>query len=273
MRKLGYFLYAFVPFILVEIVQIICVFYLTGISAIFGLGPLNELLLDESFSTMIMIIYTLIVICGFGIWYYCCYGGEYIAGVDRQFHPLLVAGVVALVPGAQFLSNYICTFIYIVKPDWWDSYVELMETSGLTETTFLIIVYAVFLGPICEELIFRGVTMRMFGCVFPFWLANICQAILFGAYHMNIVQGIYAFVLGLILGYVCDKGKSIYYSIFLHILFNFWGTIISSLFDEISSTAFTELLILLITAISLAGGFVLFKKGLLARDYINENPS
>lgn len=90
---------------------------------------------------------------------------------------------------------------------------------------------------------------------------------------MNIVQGIYAFALGLILGYVCDKGKSIYYSIFLHILFNFWGTIISSLFDEISSTAFTELLILLITAISLAGGFVLFKKGLLARDYINENPS
>jgi hypothetical protein len=41
----------------------------------------------------------------------------------------------------------------------------------------------------------------------PFWVANILQAVLFGIYHMNPLQGIYAFFIGLFLGYVCHKGE------------------------------------------------------------------
>ena len=46
---------------------------------------------------------------------------------------------------------------------------------------------------------------------------------------MNMIQGIYAFCLGLVLGYVCNRGGSIYYSLLLHMLFNFWGTVLSGL--------------------------------------------
>ena len=41
---------------------------------------------------------------------------------------------------------------------------------------------------------------------------------------MNVIQGIYAFFIGLFLGYICGRGGSVWLSIFLHILFNFWGT-------------------------------------------------
>ena len=83
-------------------------------------------------------------------------------------------------------------------------------------------IYAVILGPVCEELVFRGVTMRLVRRALPFWAANLMQAVLFGIFHMNWIQGIYAFVLGLVLGWICEKGGSIYFSMFFHILINFW---------------------------------------------------
>ena len=51
------------------------------------------------------------------------------------------------------------------------------------------------------------------------------QAALFGLFHLNWIQGIYAFALGIVLGYVCERGGSIYYSMGLHLLFNLWGTL------------------------------------------------
>ena len=50
---------------------------------------------------------------------------------------------------------------YTHLPDWLQQYNELFETSGITDTTFVTVLYSVILAPICEELIFRGVTMRL----------------------------------------------------------------------------------------------------------------
>lgn len=54
----------------------------------------------------------------------------------------------------------------------------------------------------------------------PFIGANILQAILFGLAHMNIIQGFYAFGLGLLFGYVAYRYKTIVASIILHMLYN-----------------------------------------------------
>lgn len=58
----------------------------------------------------------------------------------------------------------------------------------------------------------------------PFWVANFLQALLFGVFHMNMIQGVYAFVVGIVLGFICEKSRSIYPSMLFHILFNIWGT-------------------------------------------------
>lgn len=57
-------------------------------------------------------------------------------------------------------------------------------------------------------------------------------------FHMNMIQGIYAFFLGMVLGYICEKGGSIYQSILFHMMFNFWGTIISGILPTGNSTLF-----------------------------------
>jgi hypothetical protein len=140
---------------------------------------------------------------------------------------------------------------------------KLMETSGLSDNLSpMMLTYAVFIGPIAEELIFRGVTLRSFRRVFPFWLANLCQASLFGLYHMNLLQGVYAGALGLVLGFICERGGSIYLSMFLHILYNFWGTIVTSALSDLGlSDAVLSILMLVTLIISLSVGGIVFHRG------------
>ncbi|MDR3305018.1 MAG: CPBP family intramembrane metalloprotease [Clostridiales Family XIII bacterium] len=80
------------------------------------------------------------------------------------------------------------------------------------------ILYIVLVGPIFEELIFRGAVMgslRKYGDNF----AILFSALIFGIYHMIFMQVIFAAVLGLLLGYVACR-YSLRYSILLHIVVN-----------------------------------------------------
>ena len=173
-----------------------------------------------------------------------------------------LTGVILLVPGMQFFSSYLIGVVSMAFPQWLDQYEELLKTAGLDSSiTLPMLLYSVLLAPVCEELIFRGTTMHLARKAVPFWLANVMQAFLFGLFHMNWIQGIYAFALGLVLGYVCEKGGSIYYSIFLHFLFNFWGTVISNALAGMESTILLGVIMLVVTIVSLTLGFFLFVSG------------
>ncbi len=93
--------------------------------------------------------------------------------------------------------------------------------DALSGIVWITLIYAVILGPVIEEIIFRGLAFGYARKIFPVWLALIFQAALFGIYHWNLTQGIYAFVIGLFLGYLCLKGPGIRYSIPCHMMINF----------------------------------------------------
>lgn len=66
---------------------------------------------------------------------------------------------------------------------------ELIDSSSIGEFSFPSIVATVILAPVVEELVFRGLTLRLLRrSGFSFLVANIIQAVLFGCYHMNLVQ-------------------------------------------------------------------------------------
>jgi hypothetical protein len=80
------------------------------------------------------------------------------------------------------------------------------------------ILYVVLLGPIFEEIIFRGAILRSlqtFGNNF----AIVVSSILFGLYHLILFQGTFAFFVGLLLGY-CALRFSIKWAMLLHIANN-----------------------------------------------------
>lgn len=272
MKKVGCFFSAFIPILIATAVQFLATLFLMGctFAALLIRGSKNgsimedfyNLIQNSDFSTIVMIQYSILCIAIFGLWYYHSLGGEYLPKVSRTFSIMQIAGVAILVPGMQFVSSYLVSLVSIAFPQWLKQYEDLIESAGLdTSITIPMLLYSVILAPIGEELIFRGTTMHLARRALPFWLANLMQAFLFGFFHMNWIQGIYAFVLGLILGFVCEKGGSIYYSILLHILFNFWGTVISDLLGGIKTTVFFSLFILIKTIVSLTLGLLLFTRG------------
>ena len=274
MKKLNTLLFSSVPFLLAFAMQFLAVYYLMLIATIFlfGVAPaiqgttynMDDLLTlasDMNFNTVSCIIFSVFCIALFAIWYYHSFGGNLKINIKKSFHPFEILGIVLLVPGAQFMCSIAMGMVSLVFPKWLEDYMKLIEEAGLSgEVPLLMMIYSVLLAPIGEELIFRGVTLRIARRAFPFWIANIIQALLFGIFHMNPLQGCYTFLVGLFMGYVCEKGGTLYHAIFFHFLFNLWGTTASE-WLMVDDPTLQGLIVIAGTIVGLTGGIYFFKKG------------
>jgi len=136
-----------------------------------------------------------------------------------------------------------------------------MEQLGMGNT-FISAIYIGLIAPFSEEFIFRGVILKKAQKAFPYIGANIFQAVLFGIYHGNMVQGIYAFFLGMFLGFVCYKLQSIYASVLLHMIINISGIMLGYIDTEASVYSTGMYIIIYIAGIiaAIAGMVILLKK-------------
>lgn len=80
--------------------------------------------------------------------------------------------------------------------------------------------YIIIIAPIVEEIFFRGILLERSKGILPFLGANIIQAAAFGIFHGNILQGLFTFGIGLILGSVMEKYKNLWAAILLHMALN-----------------------------------------------------
>ncbi|NLJ96555.1 MAG: CPBP family intramembrane metalloprotease [Clostridiales bacterium] len=96
----------------------------------------------------------------------------------------------------------------------------------------VVILYVIIIAPILEELIMRGILFNRLRYGMTFVVANMIQSMVFGIYHMNLIQGLYAFGTGLILGYIYEKTRTLMAPIFLHMTINALGIILPNLIGE-----------------------------------------
>ena len=97
---------------------------------------------------------------------------------------------------------------------------------------FLMVVVA---APILEETLFRGVILKALLKKYNPYVAILISAIAFGVFHMNPWQFLYATVLGLFLGYMYWKTRSLFYPIVIHMILN--GTaFFAAQFTDINTT-------------------------------------
>lgn len=120
---------------------------------------------------------------------------------------------------------------------------ELMETSD----SISLILFAVILGPLFEELIFRGTLLKKLR-VFGDKTAIIYTAIAFGLFHCNIAQIPFAITAGLILAYTVVKTNNIVYSIILHMILNGLSVALTILLLKENQYTIIMLIMLLIFA-------------------------
>lgn len=131
--------------------------------------------------------------------------------------------------GGCIVLTFLLTGLAAIVPQAFSSYNHVM--NNLTDKhIWLTVLYVLLIGPVSEELIFRGAILDRVYLAFPFFVANILQAALFGIYHMNIVQGLYAFLLGFLLGLIRYVTGSILSSMAAHILFNGTSYVLDAIF-------------------------------------------
>lgn len=255
MKKVGYFFFSFLPALASLTLQFVVMIPFVGIATVVFLNhpsALTSQSLDDmtslvSFSTGISAVYAAAGIVIFGLWYQLQFKGNVTKNVKQWMKPGLFAGALCIVPVLQAATGFLIAWVSSMFPQWLKFYEDLMKNAGFSGAPSLpLILYAVLLGPIAEELTFRGVTLASAKKALPFWAANLLQAFLFGVFHLNFIQGIYAFALGLILGLICEKSGCIWYSIVLHIGYNFWGTFVAEFMAGISPIAVCILYIVFI---------------------------
>lgn len=205
-----------------------------GMQAAAGGLDAGELTADIMNSTgdmvgIVMIVVGILLLIVFIPWFYFGCGRQKITGesMRRAFSPRALLIVLVVVVGLNFGINCLMQMVYVEAPQLLEDYMKLMENSGLG-TNFWANAAAVILAPLGEELIFRGVAFyyackAVSGMKNPrtaFWIANCIQALLFGIYHLNLVQGLYAFFIGLALGYLRQKYHSLLPGMLAHLLFN-----------------------------------------------------
>ena len=140
---------------------------------------------------------------------------------DSKHFLILVGLLILLGICIQFGAAYILDLILNMMPKVSEEYDETL--SVLLQDDFRIMMTVFLIAPVLEETVFRLLILRLGAKYIPFWIMNIIQALLFGIYHGNWVQGIYAFLLGMLLGYVLKSTGVIIASIIVHMTINITG--------------------------------------------------
>lgn len=149
------------------------------------------------------------------------------------YQPLLIAAVFGV--ALQVVINV--TVSCLPWPAAWMESMDIMSDMILSESLPWQILAAVILGPVTEELIFRGMIHTRFRRVLPpFWAAFV-SGIIFGLAHGTPIQFFYATSIGVILGLVMDRFDSIIPCILLHIVFN--GVTLLPLYEDVSAGGIT----------------------------------
>ena len=161
-----------------------------------------------------------------------------------------IACVIVTGLALQVVVGYVTDAVLSLLPEVAADYSELVEETGMGDTSYLAVLTTVLGAPFCEELLVRGIifefSLRAFnsqcrplwkrrrraraqdGAIVPWaapstWgvaAAIVLQAAIFGFMHMNWVQGCYAGAAGLIFGWVLVTTGKLRYTILLHFAFN-----------------------------------------------------
>ena len=144
------------------------------------------------------------------------------SGQERRFS--LGAAVKLLAVGVifQMIVSLLLAGMQVVFPKAMESYAQVLENLGVFAPS-VFSVYTVVFAPLTEEMVFRGVTLRILQEELPFAAANVLQAVLFALMHGNLVQSSYAFLAGLLLGTVVKRYGKLSAAIWCHFAVNASG--------------------------------------------------
>lgn len=155
----------------------------------------------------------------------------------KLFNPLVILPLITFFWGAHNILEEINTAIEIVlpAPPWfWELFSKIFESDfGWWGAFFKVVVMA----PVIEELIFRGIILNGLRKNYSTVTAVFVSALLFSLFHLNPWQMPATLVLGLLLGWILIRTRSIILAILGHALNNLLVLLTVTYYQQINSHA------------------------------------
>lgn len=85
----------------------------------------------------------------------------------------------------------------------------------------------VIIAPLLEEILFRGIIFARLREYMSVKVAIVISALIFGIIHGNVVQGIYAFIIGICLAYIYERYNTLLAAVLFHMSANLMSVIMT----------------------------------------------
>ena len=189
-------------------------------------------------------------------------------------HGRMSVGVFAVLAclcmAAQLVNSLWIAGLELVMNQFDRSVSQILESVSGQSDTFSMFLYASILAPLSEELIFRGYilqSLRPYGKKF----AVVLSAFVFGIFHGNLLQTPYAFLMGLVLGYVTVE-YHIGWAVALHVFNNLiLADLLTRLTGGLSAQASEAVSLILLGGATAAAVVVMILKRKSIAEYIRSD--
>lgn len=142
-------------------------------------------------------------------------------GADRVWAPPVMwfSVIVLGISGSQFFNDLIwLTRLRSLFPGY-----DQAATAMTGQPVWLLMASVGILAPIAEELVFRGMVYRRLRDWMAPWLAVLLSSVIFGLYHGNVVQFIYALLTGSLFALMYYRTGTLGAAVAGHVAANLWS--------------------------------------------------
>lgn len=155
------------------------------------------------------------------------------------FHKIKISSVLMIIL-FTYLMMPLTTVINAISMLFVDNTVMQMSSSVLQMPAAVMVLIMGVVGPVSEEVVFRGVVLNGYKRSGNAFRAILFSALLFGLMHMNFNQAAYAIFLGIVMAVLVETTGSLWSSIVFHMTVNIQNVLLMFLSDAITSQAYME---------------------------------
>lgn len=160
----------------------------------------------------------------------------------RKKSSIYIVTVLFAITASQILNELI-TFSGL--NELFPEYMELSNEVFLGQNILFLILIVGLVAPIVEEVLFRGLILKRIQDYLGSVWAVLLSAVIFGLYHGNVVQFIYALILGAAFGVIMCRTNALSVVCTAHIAANVWSVLGSILAEIMKAESMTLYLIFL----------------------------